>query len=178
MRNGPVYRPVDIKMQIAAELRAMRVAAAGSPQDNLNRLPDIIQPRTISPGACRAGCQNTEVVFMGAVLPRAGTLILKAFKSSVGVVAGVFAIRQHTARGMDIPFNLDIAMDGRGNTFTTRTRHASFVNQLTLTRRSPVSSVSGASIVAFCVFNTTSAPHSMTICSMPPRMIRVCVFRL
>ena len=44
MRNGPVYRPVDIKMQIAAELRAMRVAAAGSPQDNLNRLPDIIQP--------------------------------------------------------------------------------------------------------------------------------------
>ena len=44
MRNGPVYRLVDIKMQIAAELRAMRVAAAGSPQDNLNRLPDIIQP--------------------------------------------------------------------------------------------------------------------------------------
>ena len=32
---------------------------------------------------------------------------------------------------MGIPFNLDIAMDGRGNTFTTRTRHASFVNQLT-----------------------------------------------
>ena len=44
MRNSPVDGPVDIKVQIAAELRAMRVAAAGSPQDNLNRLPDIIQP--------------------------------------------------------------------------------------------------------------------------------------
>lgn len=44
MRNGPVDRPVDIKVQIAAELRAMRVAAAGSPQDDLDGLPDIIQP--------------------------------------------------------------------------------------------------------------------------------------
>lgn len=70
MRNGPVDRPVDIKVQIAAELRAMRVAAAGSPQDDLDGLPDIIQPLTISPEACRAGCQNTEVVFMEAVLPR------------------------------------------------------------------------------------------------------------
>lgn len=44
MRNGPVNRPVDIKVQIAAELRAMRVAAARSTQDDLNGLPDIIQP--------------------------------------------------------------------------------------------------------------------------------------
>ncbi len=44
MRNGPVDRPVDIKVQIAAELRAMRVAAAGSPQDDLDGLPNIIQP--------------------------------------------------------------------------------------------------------------------------------------
>lgn len=69
MRNGPVDRPVDIKVQIAAELWAMRVAAAGSPQDDLDGLLDIIQPRTISPGACRAGCQNTEVVFMGQYCP-------------------------------------------------------------------------------------------------------------
>ncbi len=44
MRNGPVDRPVDIKVQIAAEFRAMRVTAAGSPQDDLNGLTDIIQP--------------------------------------------------------------------------------------------------------------------------------------
>ncbi len=44
MRNGPVDRPVDIKVQIAAELRAMRVAAARSTQDDLNGLPDIIWP--------------------------------------------------------------------------------------------------------------------------------------
>ena len=44
MRNGPVNRPVDIKVQIAAELRAMRVAAARSSQDDLDGLPDIIQP--------------------------------------------------------------------------------------------------------------------------------------
>ena len=44
MRNSPVDGPVDIKMQIAAELRAMRVAAARSSQDDLNGLPDIIQP--------------------------------------------------------------------------------------------------------------------------------------
>lgn len=44
MRDSPVDGPVDIKMQIAAELRAMRVAAAGSPQDDLDGLPDIIQP--------------------------------------------------------------------------------------------------------------------------------------
>ncbi|AIF61752.1 hypothetical protein L341_0656 [Escherichia coli CE418] len=31
-------------MQIAAELWAMRVAAAGSPQDDLDGLLDIIQP--------------------------------------------------------------------------------------------------------------------------------------
>ncbi len=43
MRNGPVDRPVDIKVQIAAELRAVRVAAAGSPQDDLNGLTDIIR---------------------------------------------------------------------------------------------------------------------------------------
>lgn len=70
MRNGPVDRPVDIKVQIAAELWAMRVAAAGSPQDDLDGLLVSSSPRTISPGACRAGCQNTEVVFMGAVLPQ------------------------------------------------------------------------------------------------------------
>ncbi len=69
MRNGPADRPVDIKVQIAAELRAMRVAAAGSPQDDLDGLPDIIQPPDDFAGACRAGCQNTEVVFMEAVLP-------------------------------------------------------------------------------------------------------------
>lgn len=44
MRNGPVDGPVDIKVQIAAELRAMRVAAARSTQDDLNGLPDIILP--------------------------------------------------------------------------------------------------------------------------------------
>lgn len=44
MRNSPVDGPVDIKMQIAAELRAMWVAAAWSTQDDLNSLPDIIWP--------------------------------------------------------------------------------------------------------------------------------------
>ncbi|KDF49439.1 hypothetical protein AE07_00822 [Enterobacter cloacae BWH 43] len=44
MRNGPVDGPVDIKVQVAAELRAMRVAAARSSQDDLNGLPDIIKP--------------------------------------------------------------------------------------------------------------------------------------
>lgn len=44
MRDSPVDGPVDIKMQIAAELRAMRVAAARGSQDDLNGLPDIIQP--------------------------------------------------------------------------------------------------------------------------------------
>ena len=44
MWDSPVDGPVDIKMQIAAELRAMRVAAARSSQDDLNGLPDIIQP--------------------------------------------------------------------------------------------------------------------------------------
>lgn len=44
MRNGPADRPVDIKVQIAAELRAMRVAAAGSPQDDLDGLPDHPAP--------------------------------------------------------------------------------------------------------------------------------------
>lgn len=44
VRNSPVNGPVDIKMQIAAKLRAMRVAAARSSQDYLNGLPDIIQP--------------------------------------------------------------------------------------------------------------------------------------
>ena len=44
VRNGTTNGPVDIKMQIAAELRAMRVAAARSSQDDLNGLPDIIQP--------------------------------------------------------------------------------------------------------------------------------------
>ena len=84
MRNSPVDGPVDIKVKIAAELRAMRVATARSTQDDLNGLPDIIQPRTISPGACRAGCQNTEVVFMGQYCPCAGTPILKAFKKVSG----------------------------------------------------------------------------------------------
>ncbi len=42
----------------------------GSPQDDLDGLPDIIQPPDDLPGACRAGCQNTEVVFMEAVCPR------------------------------------------------------------------------------------------------------------
>ena len=44
MWDSPVDGPVDIKVQIAAELRAMRVAAARSTQDDLNGLPDIIQP--------------------------------------------------------------------------------------------------------------------------------------
>ena len=44
MWDSPVDGPVDIKMQVAAELRAMRVAAARSSQDDLNGLPDIIQP--------------------------------------------------------------------------------------------------------------------------------------
>lgn len=44
MRDGPVDGPVDIKVQIAAELWAMRVAAARSSQDDLDGLPDIIQP--------------------------------------------------------------------------------------------------------------------------------------
>lgn len=44
MRDSPVDRPVDIKVQIAAELRAMGVAAARSSQDDLDGLPDIIQP--------------------------------------------------------------------------------------------------------------------------------------
>ena len=44
MWNSPVDGPVDIKVKIAAELRAMRVAAARSSQDDLNGLPDIIQP--------------------------------------------------------------------------------------------------------------------------------------
>lgn len=77
MRNGPVDRPVDIKMQVAAELRAMWVAAARSSQDDLNGLPDIIQPPDDFAGACRAGCQNTEVVFMGAVLPLCGNADIK-----------------------------------------------------------------------------------------------------
>lgn len=44
MWDNPVNGPVDIKVQVAAELRAMRVAAARSSQDDLNGLPDIIQP--------------------------------------------------------------------------------------------------------------------------------------
>ncbi len=70
MRNGPADRPVDIKVQIAAELRAMRVAAAGVRRMIWMDCRISSSPRTISPGACRAGCQNTEVVFMEAVLPR------------------------------------------------------------------------------------------------------------
>lgn len=42
--NSPVNGPVDIKVQQASELRAVRVAAARSAQDDLNGLPDIIQP--------------------------------------------------------------------------------------------------------------------------------------
>lgn len=44
MWNSPVDGPVDIKMQVAAEPRAMRVATTRSSQDDLNGLPDIIQP--------------------------------------------------------------------------------------------------------------------------------------
>ena len=44
MRDSTVEGPDDIKMHIAAELRAMRVAAARSTQDDLNGLPDIIWP--------------------------------------------------------------------------------------------------------------------------------------
>ncbi len=77
MWDSPVDGPVDIKMQVAAELRAMRVAAARSSQDDLNGLPDIIQPPDDFAGACRAGCQNTEVVFMGAVLPLCGNADIK-----------------------------------------------------------------------------------------------------
>ena len=42
--DSTVDRPVDIKVQMAAELRAMWVAAARSTQDYLDGLPDIIQP--------------------------------------------------------------------------------------------------------------------------------------
>ena len=44
MRNGTLNGTVDIKVQIAAELRAVRVAVARSAQNDLNGLPDIIQP--------------------------------------------------------------------------------------------------------------------------------------
>jgi|GEM_PF-2483038 len=44
VRNSTLNGPVDIKVQIAAELRAVRVAAARSAQNDLNGLPDIIQP--------------------------------------------------------------------------------------------------------------------------------------
>lgn len=44
VRNGTLNGPVDIKVQIAAELRAVRVAAARCAQNDLNGLPDIIQP--------------------------------------------------------------------------------------------------------------------------------------
>ena len=67
MRNGPVDGPVDIKMQIAAELRAMRVAAARSTQDDLNGLPDIIQPRTISPGPAEPVARIRRLFSWGSI---------------------------------------------------------------------------------------------------------------
>lgn len=44
VRDGTLDGPVDIKVQLTSELRAVRVAAARSSQDYLNGLPDIIQP--------------------------------------------------------------------------------------------------------------------------------------
>lgn len=44
VRDGSLDGPVDIKVQLTSELRAVRVAAARSAQNDLNGLPDIIQP--------------------------------------------------------------------------------------------------------------------------------------
>lgn len=44
VRDGTLNGPVDIKVQLTSELRAVRVAAARSAQNDLNGLPDIIQP--------------------------------------------------------------------------------------------------------------------------------------
>lgn len=42
MRDCSVDRPVNVTVQITAELRAVRITATGSTQDYLNGLPDII----------------------------------------------------------------------------------------------------------------------------------------
>lgn len=70
MWDSPVDGPVDIKVQIAAELRAMRVAAARSTQDDLNGLPDIIQPLNDFAGGLQGGLPEYGGCFhRGSIAP-------------------------------------------------------------------------------------------------------------
>ena len=94
MRNSPVDGPVDIKVQIAAELRAVQVAAARCAQNDLNGLPDIIQPPDDFAGGLGPVARIRRLFSWGQYCPRAGTLILKAFKKLSG--SGGWSFRHQT----------------------------------------------------------------------------------
>ena len=69
MWDSTVDRPVDIKVQIAAELRAVRVAAARSAQNDLNGLPDIIQPPDDFAGGLQAAITQISARIAEEALP-------------------------------------------------------------------------------------------------------------
>lgn len=78
MQNSPVDGPVDIKVQIAAELRAMRVATARSSLDDLNGLPDIVQPLdNFAGGPAGPVARILRLFSSGQYCPPQNKLILK-----------------------------------------------------------------------------------------------------